>query len=559
MEFPLSKHSQWHFYQLLDWPLSARAHWCWSFLVVFLGAATIIVFATGGTAYAYPYLTLIPVLFAAAWYGLAGGLITAFIAGALMAVMPLDVEQGVAQEPFNWMLRLTLYLMLGGVAGWLFQSLRAAFRERQRLVRTDPRSHLRNQVALDQDLRDWLASYKSRTAHLGLLVVRITDITEVLEAMGADASDELAERVGDRLAGLVGERGQVYRFSVSELAVLLKDTDETRLSDLANKVIELGEDNIVVQGVPVRTHLVIGGSSSQDHPRDELSTDALISEARVALFAAIDRSMSYCRFLPELKQRTTDNIRLISKVREGLRQHEFEMYYQPKIRMRDGALAGCECLIRWRDHSGELIPPDAFMPKVENTTLITPVTEFVTTRGCEFVKRFGKTTSINFSARNLVDERLLAFLQKAVRRCEVAPQTVEIEVTESALIQNLEAAREAIIKLRGLGFGVSIDDFGTGFASFDYLRRLPITGIKIDRAFVCDLETDERARKLMACMVDMGHALDLEVTAEGVETAAQYRLLREMGCDQAQGFYFSPALPAQRFLRWCDYYRPVQA
>lgn len=558
MELPLSrnKHGDWYFYQILDWPLSAKAHWCWSLLLVLLGGTTLIVFVTGGTAYSYPYLTLIPVLFGAAWYGVAGGLLTAFAAGVLMAIMPLDVEHGVAQAPFNWMLRLLLYLVLGGVAGWLFQSLRAAFGERQSLVRTDPRSHLSNQVALDQDLKDWLASYKSRTSHLGLLVVRITDITEVLEAMGADASDELAAQVGDRLTQLVAGRGVVYRFSVSELVVLLKNVDEPRLADAAHEVVELKEDNIVVQGMPVRTHLVIGASSSEDHPRDKLSADLLISEARIALFTALDRQLSYCRYLPEFKQRTTDNIRLIAKVREGLRQHEFEMHYQPKIRVSDGALSGCECLIRWRDQAGRFIPPDAYMSKVENTTLITPVTEFVTTQGCEFVKRFGKPVSINFSARNLVDDRLLAFLERAIGRCEVPPDIVEIEVTERALIQNLEAARNAIKKLRAIGFGVSIDDFGTGFASFDYLRRLPITGIKIDRVFVCDLEIDERARRLMRSMVDMGHALDLEVTAEGVETAAQFQRLKEMGCDQAQGFYFSRALPSHQFLRWCDYYRP---
>lgn len=561
MEFPLSlaKHGQWHFYQLLDWPMSAKAPWCWSLLALSLAGATLLVFATGGTAYSYPYLILIPVLFGAAWYGLAGGLITALIAGSLMATMPLDVERGVSQETFNWLLRLALYLVLGGVAGWLFQSLREAFRQRQQLVRTDPRSHLRNQVALDQDLNAWLASYKSRVTHLGLLVVRITDIAEVLEAMGADASDELAGSLGDRLSRLVGERGRVYRFSVSELAVLLNDVDEARLVDYAQRVIEAGEHNVQVESVPVRAQLVVGGSSSEDHPRDALTTDRLVSEARIALYAAMDRRLSYCRYVPELKQRSKDTVQMIAQVRRGLERREFEMHFQPKIRIRDGALAGCECLIRWRDENRQLILPGRFMPKVENTTLIAPVTEFVTTEGCEFVKRFRKTTSINFSARNLLDERLLTFLQKVVSRCDIAPETVEIEVTESALIQNLDAARSAIQTLRDIGFGVSIDDFGTGFASFDYLRRLPITGIKIDRAFVRDIEADERARRLMACMVDMGHALELEVTAEGVETAGQYRLLKAMGCDLAQGFYFSPALAEEQFMAWCQHYRSVEA
>lgn len=557
--FTLSKQSHWHCYDRLYWPMSARGPWCLLALIAMLAAATFVVYSTGGTAYAYPYLILVPVLFSAAWYGLVGGLLCALVAGLAMAAMPLDVARDVDQAPSNWLLRLLLYLVLGGVAGWLFQSLRRAFREHERVVRTDTRSNLPNQAALEDDLHSWLNSYKSRTSHLGLIVVRITDIVEVLEAMGADASDELAARVGRRFEHLLADRGRVYRFSVSELMLLAYDVDDKGLADLADRILEAGEQNVVLQGLPVRVQPVLGASFSGDHARDELTADSLISEARIALFTAMDRKLSYCHYVPEFKQKTRDNIQLIARVRHGLDHHEFEIHYQPKINVQDGSLAGCECLIRWRDGHDRFIPPGRFMPKVESTTLITPVTEFVSREGCDFIKQFPKTTSINFSAHNLADERLLKYLEKLVKRCGIDPGLVEIELTESALIQNLDTAREAIQHMRNIGFGVSIDDFGTGFASFDYLRRLPITGIKIDRAFVCDLETDERSRKLMGCMVDLGHALDLVVTAEGVETAGQYRILKTLGCDQAQGFYFAPGLPAKQFLAWSRYYRAVDA
>ena len=129
-------------------------------------------------------------------------------------------------------------------------------------------------------------------------------------------------------------------------------------------------------------------------------------------------------------------------------------------------------------------------------------------------------------------------------------ERLEIEITESVLMQNLEAARQAIQRIRSFGIGISIDDFGTGYASFEYLRHLPVTGLKIDRVFVADLETDEKAKKLMACMIDVGRALDLEVTAEGVETPGQCDVLRSMGCDQAQGFLFSAAMPADTYHQW---------
>lgn len=547
-------HHHWHFYRLLDWPLSSHTPWCLAAVVAMLALATTIVYHTGGTAYAYPYLILIPVLFAAAWWGLAGGLLCALAAGGLMAAMPLDVAEGVAQSTFNWLLRLGLYLVIGGTAGWLFQSLRRAFDERQAIVRTDPRSGLPNQVALEEDMNLWWQRPASRYGRLALVVVRMTDMTDVLEAMGADASDELASRVGTRLQHLVRGSGRVYRFSVSELAVVLKGVDDRQLADFARRIAEAGEENLLVQSLPVRVQLVLGASVSTEQTG---AVDDLISEARIALFTAIERRVGYCRFSPEFKQQTRETIRLIARVREGLDRHEFELHYQPKVRIADGTLAGCECLLRWRDSTDHLIPPNHFMPKVENTTLITPVTEFVSQRGCEFLREFGRSTSLNFSARNLTDERLLRFVERLVNSCGTDPSLLEIEITESALIQNLDMARRSIEALRRAGFQVSIDDFGTGFASFDYLRRLPITGIKIDRAFVSDIETSERARKLLHCMIDMGHALDLSVTAEGVETAGQYRILRNFGCDLAQGFYLTPALPRDAFLQWCERYRPI--
>lgn len=567
----LSRSSDWQFYQLLDWPLAARTPWCLFAVAVMLAAATYVVYSTGGTAYAYPYLILIPVLFSAAWFGLIGGLLSALLAGALMAAIPLDVERGVSQPVFNWLLRVGLYLLIGGVAGWLFQSLRRAFREREQIVRTDPRSALPNQVALEQDLQRWLIDSYARREPLSLLIVRVSDATDILEAMGADASDELISNLGQRLQHLVEPLGKVYRFSVSEIAIPLKDCGDVRLSTLVRTIIEAGEENLQVKGVPVRVQLALGASTTggslpsaePDHYRHGLDyyrqcLDALLSEARIALFAALERRISYCRYEPALKQKTRDNIHLIARVRQGLDRNEFELHYQPKVRVRDGALGGCECLIRWRDGAREMIPPDLFMPKVENTTLIAPVTEFVSQEGCEFLRRFRRPTSINFSSRNLVDDRLLNFIERLVSRCDIEPALVEIEVTESALIQNLEAARRAIEKLRGYGFKVTVDDFGTGFASFDYLRRLPITGIKIDRAFVVDIDTDERSRKLLGCMIDMGHALELTVTAEGVETQAQYRVLRALGCDLAQGFLFAKAMPASTFMAWAGAYRPPE-
>ncbi|WP_341937499.1 putative bifunctional diguanylate cyclase/phosphodiesterase [Marinimicrobium sp. C2-29] len=542
-----SELGQWRVSQLFLWP--SRTQRAISLLVIclllLLGAAT--VYSTGGTAYAYPYLMLIPVLFASAWYGVAGGLIAGLAAGILMAFMPLNVESGQMQSTFNWALRLSLYLGLGAVAGGLFQALRSSFQKHDRLVRTDRRSKLPNQASLNGDLAYWVSSSHTFTRTVGLIFVRISDIADVLEAMGADASDELAALVGQRLNTVVSESGSVYRFSESELVVLLPATDTDRLSQVIEDIIEAGEQNLVLRGVPVRVQLILGSSWKTG---GSVSGDDLVREARLALFAALKSRLSHCEYTPALTQKTLSTIKLISSVSLGLERNEFELHYQPKISLDSGAVSGGEALIRWRDAEGGVIMPGKFMPKVENTTLIGPVTRFVISECCDFLADYPQQVSFNFSSRNLLDPTMPDFLEAMALEHGIAPERLEVEITESALIHNLEAARQAIERIRAVGFGVSIDDFGTGFASFDYLRRLPITGIKIDRAFVRDLEADERARKLMACMIDVGHALRLTVTAEGVETEGQYGILQALGCDQIQGFYITPALPPAQFLTW---------
>ena len=216
------------------------------------------------------------------------------------------------------------------------------------------------------------------------------------------------------------------------------------------------------------------------------------------------------------------------------------------------------------DHGETRFGPPAVKcsrPSSPLTTLISPVSRFVVEEACRFAATEAGTgaVSINLSVHNLYDEALLGVIKRLAGQLDETAHTLEVEITESALIGDLESASAAIRQIRDFGVGVSIDDFGTGFASFEYLRHLPISGLKIDRAFIVDLEEDKRARDLMACMINVGHALGLVVTAEGVETSGQYECLRELGCDQAQGFFFSSALQAPGYREWFREYAAGRA
>lgn len=518
---------------------------CLAILGMLLAAGTLIVYHTGGTAYAYPYLMLVPVLLASAWYRLAGGIVTAAVAGSLMAVMPLEVDQSIAQETSNWLLRLGLYIGLGAFSGGLFQSIFHLNRGRERLMSTDQPSGLPNSLALRNQLADHLR-WRRESENITLVLMRVVDIADVLEALGIDASDELMAAIGRRITAATPPLAQLYRFSNSEIMLMLPGADKPDSDRIVRNLVAAGEDNVLVQGMPLRAQMVFGSGTAGP----EATAEGLISEARMAMFAAMEKGISHQPYVHALRRRTLETIQLISRVREGLDKQEFELHYQPKIGLADDVVSGCEGLIRWRDGSGGFIPPGKFMPKVERTSLISPVTHFVMVEALRFAQACTGVVSINFSVHNLLDCQLIQQLKTLLDEAGLPAERLEIEITESVLMQNLEAARKAIQTIRSFGMGVSIDDFGTGFASFEYLRHLPVTGLKIDRVFVTDLETDEKAQRLMACMIDVGQALDLDVTAEGVETAGQRDILRSLGCKQAQGFLYSPAMSDRAYTEW---------
>lgn len=523
-------------------------------VVVGLFAGAGLVYMTGGTAYAWPYVMLVPVLIAAAWFHVVGGVLAGLLGGLLLGpYMPLEVAAGEMQATANWVTRLVAYSGLGGFAGALFLRLARSSDDQRRASRTDMETGLPNQAALQEDVaadRGGADShlYRHRTT---LIVVRATDLVEALEAVGADATAEILPRLARRFRDCDACVRGVYRFSNSELAVLVEGVDRDAVAMLARRLQAEGETQVRVHGIPVRLELVAGAAFADERWIDG---QALIRRARIALFAAIDQHHSFAAYSPDLESGASETVRLMARLRDGLDEGEFSLFYQPKVRLATGQPHGCEGLIRWITPESGMVSPGRFMPKVESTSLIRPVTRFVAESACQFAGDFGvaRPVSINFSVRNLFDSELLAQLEQLLANSGIRAEEFEVEITEGALIRNPGEAVRLVGKLRDMGVRVSIDDFGTGYSSFEYLRRLPVTGLKIDRAFVRDIDADARARDLLGCMIDAGHALDLEVTAEGIETPEQCAILRELECDFGQGFWFARPMAAAEYTQWIE-------
>jgi EAL domain-containing protein (putative c-di-GMP-specific phosphodiesterase class I)/GGDEF domain-containing protein len=521
-------------------------------IIFFLGITASIVYATGGTGYAYPYVILLPVILSAAWFGLFSTVLVSLIAGLLLGpLMPMDVDRGLMQSYQNWLARICFFALIAVFTSWLFQSFRASTKRHLREIQIDRDTGLPNQAALKEDLKLAVSRWRyasDSSVTPAVVLIRMQDLWEVMEAMGTETANKVARQLADNINSTVDREHHLYRFSTSELMLLFLAESHKDVDDVASAVRRAGEYESEIDGIPIRVQLVVGSYLAE---RSISEPDVIVNRARKGLFAAINSNVFYRAYEPSIDQQTVERIRLISSVRRGLSDNEFVLFYQPKICLTTGRHVGGEGLLRWLKEDGSIVFPGLFMPKLENTTLIDPVTRFVVDKACNDINAQQLSPiSINFSTKNLMDNELVQNLSRSVQALGVEPQMLEIEITEGALIRNPAHAKVAIQSLRDQGFSVSLDDFGTGYSSFEYLSQLPLSGLKIDRAFVSGLEQSAHARAVLKSMVDVAHALNLKITIEGIETAAQHQIVSELGAHQAQGFYYSKAIPVSEYANW---------
>jgi EAL domain-containing protein (putative c-di-GMP-specific phosphodiesterase class I) len=262
---------------------------------------------------------------------------------------------------------------------------------------------------------------------------------------------------------------------------------------------------------------------------------------------------NYQFFSSEMNARAQDRLSVENYLRLALRRHELVLHYQPRVSFGNGELIGVEALIRWQHPRRGLLTPDKFIEVAEDSGLIVPMGEWVLETACAQIAAWQRTVrpglrlSVNLSVGQVVDgERLYSAVKRAIEHTGIDPAGLELELTESLLMQNLGDKAQLLNRLGELGVGLAIDDFGTGYSSLAYLKSLPVDAIKIDGSFVRDLSTDPDDEAIIRAIVAMAHSLQLAVVAEGVETTDQYDALKALGCDEYQGYYESPALdPAE--------------
>lgn len=506
----------------------------------------------GGTDSGLTYLLLLPVLAGAAFYGLRGALVLGIAGGLLIGpYMPTYVTFDFDQPQHEWLIRMSAIVVVAAIAGLWRESVHREIQLREKAARIDPTTGLQNGVAFVEQLASSLEARPDNDKTVAALLLRATDLAEITDVIGVESGDRILYDLADRLQRTCPEVVGAYRFSASELALVVESSDQVALRRIARDLHDAASSSFEVEQAPVRIEPAIGMGHPGSEPCDALE---VVRRARIALRRARAQEKDWVSYEPSFdsadRQQT---IELIARVEDALQNDEFQLHYQPKVKLANRELAGAEALARWRRPDGTLVPPGSFMPKLEQTSLVDTFSRFVIRAATDFARTSPLVpVSINLAPRNLTDEALIDELIDGLRKTNTPPETFEVEITEGALMREPENSIVQLKKLRDQGVGVSIDDFGTGYSSFAYLRRLPATNLKIDREFVRPLEGDARARRLVLAMIESGQALGMTVTAEGVETEEQARILTELGCDFGQGFLWSPAKPESELRAWLE-------
>jgi diguanylate cyclase (GGDEF)-like protein/PAS domain S-box-containing protein len=388
---------------------------------------------------------------------------------------------------------------------------------------------------------------------VALLLMGLDRFTMVNDALGHGAGDRLLIEVARRLRHNIRETDTAVRIEGDKFALVMTiaDTDDSVI--VAEKMLKSVREPFGIDGQEVVVTFSIGIAI---YPQDAASGSALVKQAENALHhAKVSGRNQYRFFSTDMNRKARQRLDLETRMRRALVNQEFAVFYQPKVRAADGRIVGAEALVRWLDPEKGMISPGEFIPVAEETGLIEPIGSWVLRRTCEQTKGWQDMglhpvkVSVNVSARQFRARTLIETVVGILEDTGLDPRWLELEITESMLMNDVEAAVRKMTALRELGLGLSIDDFGTGYSSLSYLGRFPITTLKIDRAFIADVDSNPKTAEIARAIIGLSRGLNLEVVAEGAEVEDHVRFLRDNGCDTVQGFYYSRPVPADQFER----------
>lgn len=414
------------------------------------------------------------------------------------------------------------------------------------LANYDTLTGLPNRNLLHQRAAEALAAEEP----LAIIFTDLDGFTDINNTLGHAAGDSVLCAVGKRIRDALPEAALVARVGDQEFASLIGNRDPMALDAMAHTINARIAEPIVVDGQEVRLAGNSGIAIAPDHGE---TADELAGSAELALFEARNagRGSSFL-YIPNLRAEAVARRMYDAELHRAFERHEFMLFYQPQVRLSDGALVGAEALIRWRHPIRGLLCPAAFMPSLEAGVLAEPVGQWVLETACRQAVAWRERhpsfcMSVNLSAAQFRDGNLPALVRQLLRACGLPPEALELEITENIILNQHDLVLTQIEQLRSLGVALSFDDFGTGFASLNLLRNFPVTQIKIDKSFTRVIQSSEKDRVIVTGLIDMAQQLGLKVVAEGIEHQIDADFLTACGCEKGQGFLYGKPLPAEVF------------
>ncbi|MBI2312785.1 MAG: EAL domain-containing protein [Betaproteobacteria bacterium] len=464
-----------------------------------------------------------------------------------------------AQEPDAFdQAELELLSEMADDLAYGISALRTRIRQREaeekirRMAFYNPLTGLPNRLMLRQRLEQAIADAKRNNRSFPLLVLDLDRFREINEALGYVQADKLLQEIGPRLAKALAEQEFLAYIGEDAFAVLLPGGDAEHGADAARRILKALDQPFEAAGLLIDVRASIGIALFPGHGADP---DSLILRADAAMYQAKHSSSGYAVHPGGKSREHARRLALVGELHRAIQDNELLLYCQPKAHIRTGTLCGAEALVRWRHPRHGMMALTEVIQIAEQTGLIRPLTYWVIgsalrqchawcEAGCEI------PLAVNVSARNLREPLFVDRVKGLLSTWGTDPGLLQIEVTESALMEDPAGALETLTRLHAMGIEIGIDDFGTGYSSLSYLKRLPVDTLKVDQSFVRDIAVDANSATIVQSTIDLAHDLSLKVVGEGVENREIWDRLAALGCDMAQGHYLTEPLPAEEFTEW---------
>lgn len=417
----------------------------------------------------------------------------------------------------------------------------------------DGLTNLPNRTLLFDTLTKAIIKARESKSMLALLLMDLDRFKEVNDTFGHQFGDMLLQQVAFRVRNQSRDGDTVARLGGDEFAVVMPEAaDSTAVARMARNILNALEQPFVIDQQVLEVGASIGIATFPAHGEDART---LLRRADVAMYNAKQSQLGYSFHRDDRERHTADQLGLVVQMRSALERNEFEPFFQPKIHMRSGLMTRAEVLIRWNHPQRGLIGPSVFVPIAERTGLIRTITDWLLERTMQQLRAWHDEgapvhVAVNVSAKSLLDQALPAKIDTLLRRWQIDPRFLKIEITESSIMADPSHALAIMSMLQSLGVRLSVDDFGTGYSSLVHLRQLPIDEIKIDASFVSGMTSNDADAAIVRTVVDLAHNLGKQVCAEGVEDAATWFMLQDMGCDLAQGYFMSTPKSGPELMTW---------